>query len=816
MTLLFKIMFHCARYGRRVREQVLAFGINKDIDRSSLTCIDNKVDADTHIPDEGLLLYPVAVRAPTGHKEGSSRDDVSLLSSLLSHPIAPNTIMSLPVCFHITKKTNLRSIWRQGLIPGGLGEGHRMFTFFNPYVPWDHRSWTITKSVDTRKGDYICLFIPTETLMVEYGGRLTDSGQIVSPKIIPFSAIKGGWIQDPKDQNNKTWLRLFVPSGDDQVVRSGTVKSRTVATKESILRVASQCIDAEDQPYDEITMDAMNIVNQFRNNLIEPGGQEQYLARIKLIDYIVERKRVQTSGCRHCPHCLNETPTKLAVCLVCWTELESCGIRPYRLQAPEDDEDEATKKELDEEVRRQEESLFKDTVHQAQENVSESNDYGFNPDEVDYNEGDDEEMDQEEETQQEDDEIVEEEDDDEMDVEPENEPSSKLPAWTKNLACGSKGLPGDGLVNNDVSEAAAHLYDNAVMSKIIAMFRLYYKQRVTLTPEEYYALMTETKRVRLDLDDFCPYTGEDQDGNLKRPTELELDELFQEKGKKNSWSEGEKMYSGRPRNMMMPVIKTLEVYEKMMEFLVCAGYTPESLGFLMPMNRMQADAQGKQEMRVTISNFLRRLLKGTFPEHESYTFFRSGSHGFPNCIELPAFSVYLSLREKEQRVELLFAAQQCGIPLPQNFVSKMAYAIQLAEAEAQRGKSEMKMKMAPNLGDEVVSEVFKAVGDSAAPSVPPQTRKPNHQHSLHRNLKALVQRHPHRPVHQRLRLCRGPMNHLKHHLRSLHRRKLLRNVRQDGRNLQQHLNGRKSAVSSKPTTSVHPNDHWTIRCVSSL
>ena len=219
-------------------------------------------------------------------------------------------------------------------------------------------------------------------------------------------------------------------------------------------------------------MDAMNIVHQFRNNLIEAGGQEQYLARIKLIDYIVERKRVETSGCRHCPHCLNETPTKLAVCLGCWTELESCGIRPHRLQAPEDDEDEATKKELDEEVRRQEESLFEDTVHQAQENVPESNDYGFNPDEVDYNEGDDEEMAQEEETQQEDDEIVEEDDDDDMNVEPENEPSSNLPAWTKNLVPGGKGLPGDGLVNNDVSEAAAHLYDNAVMSKIIAMFRL--------------------------------------------------------------------------------------------------------------------------------------------------------------------------------------------------------------------------------------------------------------------------------------------------------------------------------------------------------
>ena len=100
-----------------------------------------------------------------------------------------------------------------------------------------------------------------------------------------------------------------------------------------------------------------------------------------------------------------------------------------------------------------------------------------------------------------------------------------------------------------------------------------------MTPEDYYELMTATKRVRLDLDDFCPYTGEDQDGKLKRPTEQELDALFQEKGKKNSWSEGELMYSGRPRNMMMPVIKTLEVYEKMMEFLICGRVHSRVLRF---------------------------------------------------------------------------------------------------------------------------------------------------------------------------------------------------------------------------------------------
>ena len=43
----------------------------------------------------------------------------------------------------------------------------------------------------------ICLpYIPTETLMTEFNGRLTDSGQVVTDQIIPFSKIKGGWIQD--------------------------------------------------------------------------------------------------------------------------------------------------------------------------------------------------------------------------------------------------------------------------------------------------------------------------------------------------------------------------------------------------------------------------------------------------------------------------------------------------------------------------------------------------------------------------------------------------------------------------------------------
>ena len=204
---LFKIMFYCARYGRRVREQVLAFGIFPDIDRNSPTCQCNPTD----IPDEGLLLYPVAVRAPTGHGNIRGTNDVELKSTLLSHPLAPSTVVAMPVCFHITSNRNLRGIWKEGLIPGGLSASWRIFTFFNPYLPWDPRSWKVTKSVDTRKGGFICLYIPTEVLMNEFNRRLTDSGQVVTDQIIPFSKIKGGWIQNSKG----TWDRLIVKSGDE-------------------------------------------------------------------------------------------------------------------------------------------------------------------------------------------------------------------------------------------------------------------------------------------------------------------------------------------------------------------------------------------------------------------------------------------------------------------------------------------------------------------------------------------------------------------------------------------------------------------------
>ena len=75
---------------------MLAFGIFPDIDRNSPTCQCNGVSTATDIPEEGLILYPVAVRAPTGHGDIGGNNDVELKSTLLSHPLAPSTVVAMP------------------------------------------------------------------------------------------------------------------------------------------------------------------------------------------------------------------------------------------------------------------------------------------------------------------------------------------------------------------------------------------------------------------------------------------------------------------------------------------------------------------------------------------------------------------------------------------------------------------------------------------------------------------------------------------------------------------------------------------------
>ena len=260
-----------------------------------------------------------------------------------------------------------------------------------------------------------------------------------------------------------------------------------------------------------------------------------------------------------------------------------------------------------------------------------------------------------------------------------------MPNWALNLDVGSIRLPAKGMINNDSSEGAAQLFDNAVLVKVMGMYKYYYKQRVMMTPEEYRAQMTTGSVGRLDLDGICPYTGDNDDGTLRRPSEEELDVMFRAKAKEEEWMQGEKMCGGRPRDMLMPVVQTLEIYEKLMERLVLAGFKPDDLHFLVPMHKMKGTPEEKSEMRAKMSGFLGRLLKSAFPNSTQYTYFRAGDHGFEDCIEIHAFTVYLTYREKERSMVLLVTATQCNVNLPQAFIGRIAHAIKRAEQEASKG-----------------------------------------------------------------------------------------------------------------------------------
>ena len=80
-------------------------------------------------------------------------------------------------------------------------------------TPWDPRSYKLTKGrhID---GEKVASYLPTQTLMEEFEGRITDSGQPVTDQIIPFGKIRGAWVQD----SDMKWFRLIVPSGPEQLI----------------------------------------------------------------------------------------------------------------------------------------------------------------------------------------------------------------------------------------------------------------------------------------------------------------------------------------------------------------------------------------------------------------------------------------------------------------------------------------------------------------------------------------------------------------------------------------------------------------------
>eukprot|EP00435_Cladocopium_sp_Y103_P039920 s3204_g10.t1 len=232
-------------------------------------------------------------------------------------------------------------------------------------------------------------------------------------------------------------------------------------------------------------------------------------------------------------------------------------------------------------------------------------------------------------------------------------------------------------------------------------------------PKEYYDAMIKNDIGRLDLDGICPYDGEDDEGRLKYPSDIALRQWFDAKAKAVPWSD-ELMFAGRPWEYMKPIINLLMNIEKMMQFLVEAGFTPDRLQSLIPMNKMKGSNEEKPQMRNVMSNFFSRVLKGTFPEKKHYTYFRNDDEGFEDVIHFTPIVVYLIHREKQRSEELLITARQSGITLPADYQAKIDFTMAYAASEAARGKTYQITNMARNLEESVMRAAIDDVGDTEA------------------------------------------------------------------------------------------------------
>ena len=105
---------------------------------------------------------------------------------------------------------------------------------------------------------------------------------------------------------------------------------------------------------------------------------------------------METPGCRICPACLSETPNCFSVCLQCRGHLISHGIKPivFEIIDDETDEEEETKRQLEEQIKKEKEAIFQETVNQAQREAEAESErqFGFDSDEVDFGDEQDDEM----------------------------------------------------------------------------------------------------------------------------------------------------------------------------------------------------------------------------------------------------------------------------------------------------------------------------------------------------------------------------------------------------------------------------------------
>ena len=156
-------------------------------------------------------------------------------------------------------------------------------------------------------------------------------------------------------------------------------------------------------------------------------------------------------------------------------------------------------------------------------------------------------------------------------------------------------------------------------------------------------------------------------------------------------------WASRELKDMPTVVDVATKLEKVMAFLVEAGYTYEKLMDFKPTKEDQLDRDRRVRMQLVIRNFLQRALKGAFPDMESYSYFRGTDEHGGTCLSLPALGVILATRMNKRPMEASICANQSGVTLNESLRLRMDYAIAYAKKREDKGDKSGIARLMPSV-----------------------------------------------------------------------------------------------------------------------
>ena len=301
-------------------------------------------------------VRPWAVRALSGHTV--HYDPEKNLMELDPHKFAISPSMSLVNqiggAYHATSCRNLLPIVERGILPGtSIQEAQyarcdtgRLHSYFGVFPPWDARNISTKQRVSGRGNlamPLVVLHVPVLDL-VRLKGRVTDSGNIIVSRPVPFSLVKEVWFCMPKDTDRKGFDHIEkIMDGDleDEMaleyqaspILHDFKKMKTPARlmqllcdmpsgphnaeKERLLRELAATIDYhhEDARRQHYLKEAAN----FMIKRTHPGDL--------VMDSVGNQVRM-----RLCPACYHLTPSCFSRCSICWSLFISRG--KFRRQEP--------------------------------------------------------------------------------------------------------------------------------------------------------------------------------------------------------------------------------------------------------------------------------------------------------------------------------------------------------------------------------------------------------------------------------------------------------------------------------------------------